>query len=105
MIVAISYGAVFRNNCTRHGLPTVTVDKTILGHLKGRTEAMPSGLLTVDIENQQLTSDGGDSYPVEIDPLDRYRLLTGIDDLALSDVLQEEIDDFQRAYRESNPWA
>ena len=88
VIVAPSFGDIFRQNSLKIGLLPVTLPEEQVRELMQRTE------ITVDLESRTV-----DEFPFELDDHSRECLLNGWDDIALT--LREE--DAIAAYETSHP--
>ncbi len=89
-IIAPSFADIFRNNCAKIGLLTVTLPQEDIDHLLARFEELPGAEIVVDLETQTVaTADGGFARTFEIDPHVRRTLLEGLDEIALT-LLEEE---------------
>ncbi len=89
-IIAPSFGDIFRNNCAKIGLLTVTLPQEDVEHLVARAEESPASEVVVDLESQTVTAGGGWSRRFEIDGFVKHCLLNGLDDISLT--LQREAD-------------
>jgi 3-isopropylmalate/(R)-2-methylmalate dehydratase small subunit len=92
VVVAPSFGDIFRQNCVKIGLVPVVLpaeDVKRLLSFSGRE-------LTVDLEAQTVTDPEGVSTPFEFDPFDRRRLLEGLDDIGLTLMYEADIEAFER---------
>jgi len=91
VIVAPSFADIFRGNCVKIGLLTVTLPPDEVKAL------MASGgrEITVDLEAQTIEDAEGRVYSFETDPDDRRRLLEGLDDIGLTLAREGEIDAYE----------
>lgn len=98
VIVAPSFGDIFKNNCSKVGLVTVELPMNDIEELITLVENKPSTQLLVDVENKKLICDHIilDFY---IDDFTRYRLINGLDDIDLT--LQDE--DLIKKYEDARP--
>jgi 3-isopropylmalate/(R)-2-methylmalate dehydratase small subunit len=78
VVIAPSFGDIFTTNCAQIGLVVVTLPSDQVKELMGVNE------LTVDLEAQTISDPAGRTIPFEFDPFIRYRLLNGLDDIALT---------------------
>ena len=62
------------------------------------------GTVTVDLEAQTVTLDGGASFPFEVDEFRRHCLLNGLDDVALTLQKEEKISAFEEKRARDMPW-
>jgi 3-isopropylmalate/(R)-2-methylmalate dehydratase small subunit len=90
-IIAPSFADIFRNNCAKIGLLTVTLPQDEVNILLARAEEKPESQIIVDLEGQQVSLAGEEwSLDFEIDPFVKNCLLNGLDDIGLT--LQHEAD-------------
>jgi 3-isopropylmalate/(R)-2-methylmalate dehydratase small subunit len=90
VVVAPSFGDIFRTNCLKVGLLPVALPEEQVKALA----ALGSGAeLAVDLEAQTIGP-----YAFEIDPFERQRLLEGLDDIALTLRRADEIAAFEAAH-------
>ena len=89
-VVAPSFGDIFRTNATKVGLLPVTLPSEQVKALMDRARAGEE--LTVDLEERTA---GG--FPFDIDESTRHRLLAGLDDIASTLQLDDEITAFEAA--------
>ena len=87
-IIAPSFADIFYNNCFKNGMLPVAVSETQVNQLFERAAPSPGYELTVDLERQWVTDDGGLRFSFDIDPFRRECLLKGLDDIGLT--LQHE---------------
>ena len=101
-IIAPSFADIFRNNCAKIGLLTVTLPQEDIDHLMARAEELPASELVVDLASQTVaTADGSFVRTFEVDPFVKHCLLNGLDAVGLTLQEADEIDGFeaQRADR------
>ena len=60
--------------------------------------------LTVDLEEQQVTTPDGDGYSFEVDEFRRHCLLKGLDDIGLTLEDADKIHSYEQLARERSPW-
>ena len=104
IIIAPSYADIFYNNCFKNGiLPIVLPDNTV-DLLFREVETTPGYQLTVDLEQQTVTTPAGISYSFDIDPFRKHCLLEGLDDIALTLEKISSIKTFEEQHRQRSPW-
>jgi 3-isopropylmalate/(R)-2-methylmalate dehydratase small subunit len=91
VVVAPSFGDIFRQNCVKIGLVPVELPPDAVKRLMG----FAGRELTVDLEAQTVSDPDGTVTPFEFDPFDRRRLLEGLDDIALTLKHEAEIEAFE----------
>ena len=95
-IVAPSFGDIFRSNCSKIGLLTVSLTVEECRAIRDAGEAQ------VDLATQEVRWPGG-SARFEIDPEIRHRLLKGLDDIALTLAEADAIEAYEHDRERSGP--
>jgi len=95
-VIAPSFADIFFNNSFKNGmlpivLPEETIEQLFAHCSTRRTE------LTVDLENQVITGEGGLEILFEVDSFRRHCLLNGLDDIALTLEHEDKITAFEEA--------
>ncbi|WP_088105794.1 3-isopropylmalate dehydratase small subunit [Halalkalibacter urbisdiaboli] len=96
VIVAPSFGDIFKNNCSKVGLVTVELSFSVISELIEIVKNHPQVEITVDLENQTLSCDHIE-IEFEIDDFTRYRLINGLDDIDLTLRDKELIQQYEDA--------
>jgi 3-isopropylmalate/(R)-2-methylmalate dehydratase small subunit len=95
-IVAPSFADIFYSNCTKIGLlPVVLPDSDV-------RDLMTAEAAAIDLELQDVEFLGR-GVPFEIDPDIKYRLMHGLDDIALSLEREEDIARYERERQRRGP--
>jgi 3-isopropylmalate/(R)-2-methylmalate dehydratase small subunit len=95
-LIAPSFADIFRNNCAKIGLLTVTLPQKDIDHLIARAEELPSSEIVVDLASQTVSSaDGSFVRHFDIDPFVKRCLLEGLDDIGLSLLEEDRIEAFE----------
>ena len=95
-VVAPSFSDIFYGNCTKNGLLPVRLEEEDVRAM------MAAGEATIDLAAQTVTF-AGRSVPFEIDPEIKRRLLAGLDDIALTMQLADEITTFEETRMPPGP--
>jgi 3-isopropylmalate/(R)-2-methylmalate dehydratase small subunit len=104
-IIGSSFGDIFFANCFQNGILPIVIDKAIVDGLAAEVEhSQGAGRVSVDLEEQTITSPSGKLHRFEIDPRRRLGLLEGLDEVALTLQRDAEIRAFQVADRIERPW-
>ena len=104
-IIGSGFGDIFFANCFQNGILPIVVDKEIVDGFAAEVElTQGAGRVSVDLEEQTLTSPSGKQHRFEIDPRRRAGLLGGLDEVALTLRRDKEIRAFQAADRVERPW-
>jgi len=94
-VIAPSFGDIHFNNCLKRGvLPVRLTDEACAG-LRAQLHAEPGARMRVDLSAQSVTGPDGTAYGFELDPFDKERMLTGLDDIDLTLQYAETIDTFE----------
>ncbi len=104
-IIGSGFGDIFFANCFQNGILPIVVDKEIVDSLAAEVEhSQGVGRISLDLEEQMITSPTGRRHSFEIDPRRRAGLLEGVDEIALTLQRDSEIRTFQAADRAARPW-
>ena len=82
-VIAPRYGDIFRGNSLKNGLLTVELPSEAVEELWDAVEADPTLEVTVDLVGREVRA-GGRSWAFEFDEFARWRLMEGLDDVALT---------------------
>ena len=95
-IIAPSFADIFRNNCAKIGLLTVTLPQADIDRLMARSEELPGSELVVDLASQTVsTADGSFSRRFDVDPFVRQSLLEGLDEIGMTLREDDKISAFE----------
>ncbi len=95
-VISSSFADIFRGNSAKDGLVAAVVDQQVIESIWDYLDANPGAEVEVDLENQKITA-GAIVEPFEIDPYVRWRLLEGLDEIGITERVQDEIDTYERA--------
>ena len=107
VVIAPSFADIFYGNCFKNGLLPVVLPIEVLDSF---FEKVASGLdLSIDLETQTVVHLDGDGTPLatyqfEIDPGLKEKMLTGMDDIAMSLAEAASIQSFEARHRAAQPW-
>ena len=102
VIIAPSFGDIFKNNSSKQGLVIVQLSPTDVEQIMTLVKADPATLVVVDVERTtvEIPAHGWRRH-FELDPMTRERLLNGWDDIGLTLRREEAIDAYEA--QESGP--
>jgi 3-isopropylmalate/(R)-2-methylmalate dehydratase small subunit len=104
-IIGSGFGDIFFANCFQNGILPIVVDKEIVDGFAAEVElTQGAGRVSIDLEEQTITSPSGKRHRFQIDPRRRAGLLEGLDEVALTLQRDKEIRAFQVADRVERPW-
>lgn len=95
-IISPRFGDIFRNNAHKGGLPAVQLDALEVEALMSAVEAEPATTVTVDLVGQQVRY-ADRVVGFDFDDYTRECLIAGLDDIALTLRLGEQITAYERA--------
>jgi 3-isopropylmalate/(R)-2-methylmalate dehydratase small subunit len=104
-VISTSFADIFYNNCFKNGILPITVSHEDLDKLMDDASRGSNAILTVDLENQEITGPDGGSIRFDLDAFRRHCLLNGLDDIGLTLEKASAIDSFEKAHATSRPWA
>jgi len=99
VIIAPSFADIFANNCFKNGMLPITLPEAEVTKLMSRAQQNTGYELTVDLERQVVEDSSGLSVNFIVGDFQRYCLLEGLDDIALTLRHENEIS----AYESSRP--
>jgi 3-isopropylmalate/(R)-2-methylmalate dehydratase small subunit len=104
-VIGSGFGDIFYANCFQNGILPVVLDKATIDGLAAEIEASQgAGRLSVDLQEQTVTSPSGVRHGFEIDPRRRAGLLEGLDEISQTLRREHEIRAFQASDRAARPW-
>src|SRR4051794_908597 len=83
-VIAPSFADIFYNNSLKNGLLLIKFDTKIVDRLLREAQATEGYRLAVDLEQQTVTTPGGESFSFDIDPFRKHCMLNGFDDIGLT---------------------
>ncbi len=98
VVIAPSFGDIFRNNCYQNGLLPVMLDAAEVDTIIARAQEIQGYELTVDLEAQQVTDGHGLAASFDIDPFRKENLVRGLDDIGLTLQNEAAIDAFESTH-------
>ncbi len=94
-VISSRFGDIFRSNSGKQGLVTAVVAESVVEAVWAEIEAHPGASVTVDLGTREIRC-GSVNAPFEIDDYTRWRLMEGLDDIALSLQHEDAIDAFEQ---------
>jgi 3-isopropylmalate/(R)-2-methylmalate dehydratase small subunit len=99
-VIAPRFGDIFRGNSLKAGLLTVVLPDKVVQRLWDDIEQDPTAPVTVDLVEREVRW-AGEVHAFDLDDYTRWRLLEGLDDIALTLRHTDEIAAFEAARK---PW-
>ncbi len=98
VVVATSFGDIFRNNALKNGLLPVKVDADTHQKMREVLEENPQGDWNLDLEAQTLSLPGGLTVHFDVDPFSRTCLMRGTDELGYLLSFMDQILAYEQAH-------
>ncbi|MGO2110018.1 MAG: 3-isopropylmalate dehydratase small subunit [Pseudoclavibacter sp.] len=95
VVVSPRFADIFAGNCGKTGLLAATVAHDDVARLWRLLADDPAAAITVDLPSQTISSPLG-TMPFEIDAYTKWRLLNGLDDIAITEQYTEGIERYER---------
>jgi 3-isopropylmalate/(R)-2-methylmalate dehydratase small subunit len=104
-VIAPSFGAIFQGNCVRNGIVPVVLDNLTVESLARQVERDPEGnQVTVDLVQCLVIAPDATGHGFQLPTADREMLLEGLDSIAVTLKLDDEILAFRDRDRTRRPW-
>jgi 3-isopropylmalate/(R)-2-methylmalate dehydratase small subunit len=104
-VIAPSFGDIFYTNCFKNGFLPVVLSETEIDRLFYDCAAFPGFKLSVDLQNQSVsTADGTQTMRFEIGAFRKYCLLNGLDEIGLTLSHADKIREFETRRKTQFPW-
>ena len=104
VIIAPSFADIFYNNCFKNGLLPIILPESTVDELFKAVEASEGMQLSVDLEQQLITSDSGINIQFELDRFRRHCLLEGLDEIGLTLEHADDIRAYEDKQKQITPW-
>ncbi len=101
-IIAPSFADIFYNNCFKNGLLPIVLDSDVVDSLFNEIEE--GYQLNIDLEAQTITTPSGRVIHFDIDENRKFRLLNGLDDIALTLQQADKIRAYETERAKRAPW-
>ena len=104
VVISPRFADIFRGNSGKAGLLTVMLEEKVVQRLLDDIEDDPTTEVTIDLVDRQVRWTG-EVHPFELDDYTRWRLMEGLDDIALTLRHTEAIDAYEATRKEWLPTA
>lgn len=103
-VISTSFADIFYNNCFKNGILPIVLPKEAVEALMKDAEKGANARMTIDLEEQTVTSSDGESFAFEVDAFKKHCLLNGLDDIGLTLEKAGAIDAFEAKASQERPW-
>jgi 3-isopropylmalate/(R)-2-methylmalate dehydratase small subunit len=100
VVISPRFGDIFRGNSLKAGLLTVVLPEDVVTRLQDAIDIEPATLVSVDL-TERCVRYLDEQHSFDLDDYTRWRLLEGLDDIALSLQHTDAIDGYERTRQ---PW-
>lgn len=98
VVIAPSFADIFYNNCFNNGILPVVLSTEEVDSIFKKTEGEGVYQLEVDLENKKIIGEGLE-FSFEADDFRREKLLKGLDDIGITLMKKEKIDEFEKDHK------
>ena len=103
-IISSSYADIFYNNCFKNSILPIIATKDQLAKLMDEIDANEGVKFVIDLENEMFTTPAGNGFKFKIDPFSKENSLKGLDDIGLTMLQIDKIDQYETKHKQSYPW-
>lgn len=103
-VIAESFGDIFVGNCFKNGFLVIQLAADEVAALRASLEEQLGAQVAIDLAEQKVWGPDGRSYWFAIGALRKRCLMSGMDDLALTEGYTDAIKSFERMYNAEFPW-
>ena len=106
VVIAQSFGTIFRTNCLRNGIVPITLEAQQIDHLYQQVIANPSAnKIHVDVSQKVVVSPDSQQYNFKLESHFQEMLVEGLDFISLTMKRKPQIDAFIEADIKNRAWA
>ncbi|WP_299047082.1 3-isopropylmalate dehydratase small subunit [uncultured Tateyamaria sp.] len=103
-VISSSFADIFYNNCFKNGILPIALPADAVDVLMKDAEKGANARMTVDLENQTVTTSDGESFSFEVDAFKKHCLMEGLDDIGLTMEKVDSIDSYEAQAAQARPW-
>jgi 3-isopropylmalate dehydratase small subunit len=101
VVIAPSFADIFAGNAFKNGMLLVQLPQEQVDRLMAVAKETD---VTVDLENQVVTTPFQDRFEFPIDPFRKHCLLNGLDEIGLTRQMQKDIASYEQRMVRERPW-
>ncbi len=103
-IIAPSFADIFYNNCFKNGILPIALPQEVVDVLMSDAEKGENARVTVNLEEQTITTSDGEVIAFELDAFRKKCLIEGLDDIGLTLEKASSISSFEEKASAERPW-
>ena len=100
-VIAPTFADIFFSNAGKNGIVLARLTETEVAQLLKNAKTIPNYQLTVSLEDQTVTDSYGFKAGFEVDPVRKFCLMEGLDDIGLTLRHEAELDAFEARHDEA----
>jgi len=104
VVIAPSFADIFFSNCFKIGLLPIVLGTESIDRIFSEVDSAEGYSLTVNLEDQTVTTPSGEICSFDTDPFRRHCLLNGLDEIGLTLQHTDKIIAFEQRRRTEQPW-
>ena len=104
VVISTSFADIFFNNCFKNGILPIKLEREQRDLIIKDAENGSNAILTVDLEEQEITRPDGSRLHFEVDSFRKHCLINGLDDIELTMKKVEKIRNFEQTYSAKFSW-
>ena len=104
-VIATSFADIFYNNCFKNGILPIVMPAEVVDTLMADARKGANARMTINIEDQCVTTSDGQSFGFDVDPFRKHCLMNGLDDIGLTLEKVAAIDSYESRVGAQRPWA
>jgi len=103
-VISTSFADIFYNNCFKNGILPIVMPPEVVEVLMDDARKGANARMTVDLENQIVTTSDGQEFPFDVDSHRKHCLINGLDDIGLTMEKAVSIDTYEAKAATARPW-
>lgn len=103
-LIAPSFAEIFQSNCLNNGILTITLPQGEIDSLMAMVSDPARARLTVDLNDQVITTSAGETIAFDIAPAHKSILLNGTNEIDRTMALDDAISAYEDSRRAQRPW-
>jgi len=103
-IISTSFADIFFNNCFKNGILPIVLPQEDVAKLMDDAGRGANAVMSIDLENQEITGPDGGTIPFDVDAFRKHCLLNGLDDISLTLQQDDKISAYEAAQSANQPW-
>ena len=103
-VIAPSFADIFFGNCFKNGILPIVLPQEEVDLLMADAAKGSNAIITVDLEDQEITRPDGSRLSFEVDAFRKHCLINGLDDIGLTMTKGAKIDAYESRRRAEQPW-